>query len=162
MYKVILIREIVPCLPLCHEPNCAQDKVKQQPKVQLMFSTKTYAATDCRECKNTAHELLDRIWKKKKSFLHLACCSFILLCCAVLLHRPTHCFLVLVWVRAVLISNFPINVTAMAKKRIVTKATKKNIISNCKRLQIALLMIGNQSSSYLGFLFIMKNLVHTT
>lgn len=101
-------------------------------------------------------------FEKKKSFLHLACCSFILLCCAVLLHRPTHCFLVLVWVRAVLISNFPINVTAMAKKRIVTKATKKNIISNCKRLQIALLMIGNQSSSYLGFLFIMKNLVHTT
>lgn len=50
----------------------------------------------------------------------------------------------------------------MAKKRIVTKATKKNIISNCKRLQIALLMIGNQSSSYLGFLFMMKNLVHTT
>lgn len=78
------------------------------------------------ECKNTAHELLDRIWKKKKGFLHLACCSFILLCCAVLLHRPTHCFLVLVWVRAILVSNFPINVTAIAKKRIVTKATKKN------------------------------------
>lgn len=64
MYKVILIREIVPCLPLCHEPNCAQDRnnsQSQQPKVQLMFSTKTYVATDCRECKNTAHELLDRI-----------------------------------------------------------------------------------------------------
>ena len=49
------------------------------------------------------------------------------------------------WVRGKLRLHFPINVTAMAKNT-VTKATKLSIISDksCKRLQIALLMIGTQ------------------